>query len=65
MKHTFAAISLIQSIEHSQIRIQVELKAGFVLEGETQQNNQGKLSFDWNMNYWPDKQSCTFSSFVR
>ncbi len=44
-------ISLIQSTEHSQVRIQVELKAGFVLEGETQQNNQGKLSFKWNMNY--------------
>ena len=44
-------ISLIQSTEHSQVRIQVELKAGFVLEGETQANNQGKLSFKWNMNY--------------
>ncbi len=44
-------ISLTQSTETSQIKVEVELKSGFVLEAETQEDNQGKFSFKWNKNY--------------
>jgi translocation and assembly module TamB len=44
-------ISLTQSTESSHIKVEVELKAGFVLEAETQEDNQGKFSFKWNKNY--------------
>jgi autotransporter translocation and assembly factor TamB len=44
-------ISLTQSTESSQVKVEVELKAGFVLEAETQADNQGKFSFKWNKNY--------------
>lgn len=44
-------ITLTQSTESSQVKVEVELKAGFVLEAETQENNQGKFSFKWNKNY--------------
>lgn len=44
-------ISLTQSTETSYVKVEVELKAGFVLEAETQQDNQGKFSFKWNKNY--------------
>jgi translocation and assembly module TamB len=44
-------ISLTQSTENSQVKVEVELKAGFMLEAETQADNQGKFSFKWNKNY--------------
>lgn len=44
-------ISLTQSTESSQVKVEVELKAGFVLEAETLEDNQGKFSFKWNKNY--------------
>ena len=44
-------ISLTQSTETSQVKVEVELKSGFVLEAETQEDNQGKFSFKWNKNY--------------
>ncbi len=44
-------ISLIQSTTHSQVKVEVQLSSGFVLEAETQEDNQGKFSFKWNKNY--------------
>lgn len=44
-------ISLTQSTENSQVKVEVEVGAGFVLEAETQAENQGKFSFKWNKNY--------------
>ncbi len=44
-------ISLIQSTTTSQVKVEVELKAGFVLEAQTQEDSQGKFSFKWNKNY--------------
>lgn len=44
-------ISLTQSTESSLVKVEVELKGGFVLEAETQEDNQGKFSFKWNKNY--------------
>ncbi len=44
-------ISLIQGTETSHVKVEVELKMGFVLEAETQEEDQGKFSFKWNKNY--------------
>jgi autotransporter translocation and assembly factor TamB len=44
-------ISLTQSTKSSQVKVEVELKSGFILEAETQEDNQGKFSFKWNKNY--------------
>jgi translocation and assembly module TamB len=37
--------------QSSQIIVEVELKGGFVLQAETQEDEQGKFSFKWNKNY--------------
>ncbi len=44
-------ITLSQSTETSQVIVEVELKNGFVLQAETQDNEQGKFSLKWNKNY--------------
>lgn len=44
-------VTLSQSAESSQIIVEVQLKKGFVLQAETQENNQGKFSVKWNKNY--------------
>lgn len=44
-------ITLNQSTEQSHVKVEVELKGGFLLEAETQEDNQGKFSFKWNKNY--------------
>ena len=44
-------ITLSQSAESSQVIVEVELKGGFVLQAETQEDDQGKFSLKWNMNY--------------
>jgi hypothetical protein len=45
------AATLTQNTENSQIKVEVELKGGFILSGETQADDQGKFSFKWNKNY--------------
>ena len=45
------AATLTQETENSQIKVEVELKGGFILQGETQADDQGKFSFKWNKNY--------------
>jgi translocation and assembly module TamB len=44
-------ITLSQSTEQSHVIVEVELKGGFVLQAETQFNDQGKFIFKWNKNY--------------
>lgn len=44
-------ITLNQSTETSHILVEVELKGGFVLSAETQEDDQGKFTFKWNKNY--------------
>lgn len=44
-------VTLSQSTEGSQVIVEVELKGGFVLQAETQEDEQGKFSFKWNKNY--------------
>lgn len=44
-------VTLSQSTESSQVIVEVQLKRGFVLQAETQENNQGKFSVKWNKNY--------------
>lgn len=44
-------VTLSQSTQSSQIIVEVELKGGFVLQAETQEDEQGKFSFKWNKNY--------------
>jgi autotransporter translocation and assembly factor TamB len=44
-------ITLSQSTEGSQVIVEVELKGGFILQAETQEDEQGKFSLKWNKNY--------------
>jgi len=44
-------ITLSQSTESSQVIVEVELKGGFLLQAETQEDDQAKFSLKWNMNY--------------
>ncbi len=44
-------ISLVQSTESSIIKVEVELKAGFILEAEAKEDGEGKYSIKWNKNY--------------
>ncbi|MBS0616448.1 MAG: translocation/assembly module TamB domain-containing protein [Verrucomicrobia bacterium] len=44
-------VTLSQSAESSQVIVEVELKGGFILQAETQEDDQGKFSLKWNMNY--------------
>lgn len=44
-------VTLSQSAESSQIIVEIQLKGGFVLQAETQEDEQGKFSFKWNKNY--------------
>jgi len=44
-------ITLNQSTESSQVIVEVELKGGFVLQAETQEDDQAKFTFKWNKNY--------------
>ena len=44
-------ITLSQSTDESHVIVEVELKGGFVLQGETHFNDQGKFIFKWNKNY--------------
>ncbi len=44
-------VTLSQSAESSQVIVEVELKHGFILQAETQEDDQGKFSLKWNMNY--------------
>ena len=45
------AATLTQDTEVSHIKVEVELKGGFILQAETQEDDQGKFSFKWNKNY--------------
>lgn len=45
------AATLSQDTENSHIKVEVELKGGFILGAETQEDDQGKFSFKWNKNY--------------
>jgi autotransporter translocation and assembly factor TamB len=44
-------VTLSQSTEGSQVIVEVELKGGFILQAETQEDQQGKFSLKWNKNY--------------
>jgi autotransporter translocation and assembly factor TamB len=44
-------VTLSQSADSSQIIVEVELKNGFLLQAETQEDNTGKFSLKWNKNY--------------
>ena len=44
-------VTLSQSADSSQVMVEVELKKGFVLQAETQDDQQGKFSLKWNRNY--------------
>lgn len=44
-------VTLNQSTENSLVCVEVSLKGGFVLQAETQENDQGKFTFKWNKNY--------------
>jgi translocation and assembly module TamB len=44
-------VTLSQSTEGSQVVVEVELKAGFILQAETQEDEQGKFTLKWNKNY--------------
>lgn len=44
-------ITLSQSTETSHVIVEVELKNGFVLQAETQEDEQAKFSLKWNKNY--------------
>ena len=44
-------ITLSQSTETSQVIVEVALKKGFILQAETQENEQAKFSLKWNKNY--------------
>lgn len=44
-------VTLSQSADTSQVIVEVELKNGFLLQAETQEDNQGKFSLKWNKNY--------------
>jgi translocation and assembly module TamB len=43
--------SLVQDTDTSHVKVEVELKGGFLLGAETQEDDQGKFSFKWNKNY--------------
>jgi translocation and assembly module TamB len=40
-----------QSAHSNQIIVEVELKAGFIFQAETQEDEEGKFSLKWNLNY--------------
>ncbi len=44
-------LTLSQSAHSSQAMVEVELKAGFILQAETQEEEEGKFSLKWNHNY--------------
>ncbi len=44
-------ITLSQGTETSHVLVEVELKNGFVLQAETQEDEQAKFSLKWNKNY--------------
>ncbi len=44
-------ITLSQGTESSQVIVEVELKHGFILQAETQPDEEGKFSLKWNRNY--------------
>lgn len=44
-------VTLSQGVDSSQILVEVELKHGFVLQAETQDDEEGKFSLKWNLNY--------------
>lgn len=44
-------VTLIQGASSSQIQVEVDLKNGFVLLAETQEEEEGKFTFKWSKNY--------------
>lgn len=44
-------ITLTQGATSSKVTVEVELKNGFILQGETDQNQEGRFSLKWNYNY--------------
>jgi translocation and assembly module TamB len=44
-------VTLSQGVDSSQIIVEVELKHGFLLQAETQEDEEGKFSLKWNKNY--------------
>lgn len=44
-------ITLAQGTQSSQVIVEVALKGGFILQAETQADEQGKFSLKWNKNY--------------
>jgi translocation and assembly module TamB len=44
-------VSLVQGATSSQVQVEVDLKNGFVLLAETQEEEEGKFTLRWNKNY--------------
>ncbi len=44
-------LSLSQSATSSDVTVEVDLKNGFIFQAETQNQEEGKFSFNWNKNY--------------
>lgn len=44
-------VSLTQSATSSDVKIEVDLKHGFIFQAETQEQEEGKFSLKWNRNY--------------
>lgn len=44
-------VTLVQGTSSSQVQVEVDLKNGFVLVAETQEEEEGKFTLKWNKNY--------------
>ncbi len=44
-------VTLVQGTSSSQVQVEVDLKNGFVLMAETQEEEEGKFTLKWNKNY--------------
>ncbi|MBI2743381.1 MAG: translocation/assembly module TamB domain-containing protein [Chlamydiales bacterium] len=44
-------VTLVQGTSSSQVQVEVDLKNGFVLIAETQEEEEGKFTLKWNKNY--------------
>ncbi|HEY5260196.1 MAG TPA: translocation/assembly module TamB domain-containing protein, partial [Rhabdochlamydiaceae bacterium] len=44
-------VTLSQGIDSSNVIVEVELKKGFILQAETQDEGEGKFTLKWNKNY--------------
>lgn len=44
-------VTLVQGPDSSQVIVEVELRHGFILQAETQEEQEGKFTLKWNKNY--------------